>query len=500
MGKVLLRVLGIYILEQHVQTTCRDAFVCSGALWRVGTNMAPSPIKIPVQGSPISSAVKFLARNVQSSGKAREESELLKSIQVALRGSAPSIHSTIFASEEDPWIEEEVTWDAYTVIVSSGGIMHKKWNFEEEGQCVQWACTGWLEQTASGASQASSSSAAHYTSTSDPPPAPIPDSQRPTFGPFSSAHKDSRQRKEKVARHRAVFVFLRSIGRIFLKNGLDYTFSLPFIVRKAWPIYPHGVMIQRVLDSTEMEESETTGDDVLPTIFSITSPFSEAAAVGLTSGIIGGFNSIPPSLKDEEENSTKPLKSIPPTETVIWASERMPKINDDVLVTIDTYKHELSIWRYVYIKPKDTPMPLSHNKPQNTGRRRSHKPQPSGVRDPSGRNRVPPLSPKLDEGQSTLVFPELPPLAALPGMPPELSNPTTMADLVAGTSSLPPLPAPHKGRRNSLTRNDLSMTMDRMMLGGRMDVDPHLTPIDHGRMNAAFWMEKLYSQNISEVT
>jgi anaphase-promoting complex subunit 1 len=40
--------------------------------------------------------------------------------------------------------------------------------------------------------------------------------------------------------------------------------------------------------------------------------------------------------------------------------------------------------------------------------------------------------------------------------------------------------------------------MDRMVLGGRMDVEAALAPVEHGRMKAAYWMEKLHSQNIPE--
>jgi anaphase-promoting complex subunit 1 len=31
-----------------------------------------------------------------------------------------------------------------------------------------------------------------------------------------------------------------------------------------------------------------------------------------------------------------------------------------------------------------------------------------------------------------------------------------------------------------------------------MEADTTLTPIEHGRMKAAYWMEKLYSQQISD--
>ena len=462
-------------------------------------------IKLPLHGPSTSTATKLLNRYARSPESAKHESELLKSIRIALRGidtDASTIHSTICVSEELPWDEEELTWNAHTVTLSCGGVMYKKWNFEEEGQCVQWACSGCLEQTSTKASW-SSQSAAHYTSTSEELPVPPIDvSQRPTFGPFSQAHQPSKQEKDQATRYPATFVFLRSIGKIFLKNGLDYTFSLPFIVRKAWPLFPHGVIIQRVLEPTELVESETTGDAVLPTIFSLTTPFAEPAAIGLTDRIFGGFKGILPSLRDEEEDATRPLRSIPPAEMIIWVSQKVPTTNDDVLVTVDPERRQLSIWRYVYIKPKDTPVPIGRNKSQNTSRKRQSLTRTKPLFcESSETERMHPLASRVRLGEQLpiSVLPELPPHPpAQPWMPPSLSTTATLAALVAGPSSLPQLLIPQKGRRNTLTRNDISVTMDRMVLGGRIDGDSSSASIEHGRMKAAFWVEKLHSQDISE--
>jgi hypothetical protein len=86
----------------------------------------------------------------------------------------------------------------------------------------------------------------------------------------------------------------------------------------------------------------------LPTIFSITSPFSEAASVRLTAGTLGGSDLVSDMLKDEDENTMRPLKSVPATETVLWVSHRGPEASDDVLVTVDIKKHQRTIWIYVY--------------------------------------------------------------------------------------------------------------------------------------------------------
>ncbi|KAJ7046863.1 hypothetical protein C8F04DRAFT_1023816 [Mycena alexandri] len=436
-----------------------------------------------------SAASGFLSLNT-SNVPERPQSDLLDSIRSALRGSgsgsdSPEAKKSSFvtsypsAARTDPWEEEQITWDLSTVVWSSGGFIRKKWTFTQEEQHVQYATLGWLEQNGSDTPQTSAASSSSISSYSPPSP-----SERPTFGPFARHQQNRRPQRNKTMRVPAVFIFLRSIGKIFLKNGLDYTFSIPFVVRKAWPLYPHGVMIQRSVEASEPEEAALTGEPLLPTIFSLTSPFSEAGTVALTSGIVGGFVSAP-TLKDEDENSKKPLKAVPSTETVVWVSHRGPGGTNDLLVTVDVDKRQLSVWRYVFIKPKDTPVPL--------GRARVARHRQSLSAATSRRTST--IVSEREPNPLSELPSDVPPLSALPGMPPALSTTTTMASIGSGTSSQ--WSNPSRPRRNSLTRNDLSVTMDRMVLGGKSDADGALTPIEHGRMKASYWVEKIHSQELS---
>lgn len=471
--------------------------------------MSPA-VRITLQDYPASAAAQLLERKSRSSQKESEDSDLLRSIRAALRGTGTepvaTVHSSTFTHGPS---ETEITWNAHTVVLSAGGVIRKQWNFDEEGQPIQWACVSLYQLTTPMGSK-SAHGAARYTSDNEgAAPTAADDSQASTFGPFTLAQREQERERERAQLCPAVFVFLRSIGKIYLLNGLEYTFSLPFIVRKAWALYPHGVMIQRVLDPSEVEEAEVTGDTTLPTIFSVTSPFSEAASVGLTSGILGGTGTLPDTLKDEDENTSRPLKSVPATETVVWVSHRGPEATDDVLVTVDAEQHQLSIWRYVYVKPKDTPLPLARAKTpkRNPSKKRASMSGVPGILPGSRRQSAmmtdyvdefgqmsPGRHPHDRENSPTPEFPEMPPFPSLPGMPAGFSTTATMASLGTGASSQ----WSGRGRHNSLTRNDLSVTMDRMVLGGRMDVEAALAPVEHGRMKAAYWMEKLHSQDITE--
>ena len=190
---------------------------------------------------------------------------------------------------------------------------------------------------------------------------------------------------------------------------------------------------------------------------------------------------------------------------IIWASHCNIISDAHILVTVNVEKRQLSVWRYVYIKTKDTPAPLRRAQGTSSTNNTQKRPSISGVgsrrtsalfdgqdrlcpMSPSARTQEPPLFPNL------LELPEVPSLSSLPGMAPALSSATTMASLVSGgTSSQSRTGGPAKGRRISLSHNDLSMTLDRMALGGRLesDITITLTPIEHGRMRAAYWMERL---------
>jgi anaphase-promoting complex subunit 1 len=337
-------------------------------------------ISVSLQGPPISSALTFF-RESQKRKERALESSLLKSIRSALRGSGAdvdSVHSSTALLGDDSSKTAELSWDAHTVVLSEGGVLKKKWNFEEECQSIQWACLGWLEQAKTVNSTATSSPHGHSRYSSDPDEFPLPfaadSAPKATFGPFARVGEHERRVAENAESPvRTVFVFLRSIGKMFLWNGLEYTFGLPFIVRRAWALHPHGVMIQRVLEPYEIEEAKVTGDIALPTLFSLTSPYAEPGAVGVTTGILRGVGKMPASLEDEDENSTRPLKSVPPTELVVSVTSRgFDSQTEDIVATIDVEKRHLTIWRYAYIRPKDIPVPLDSHRTRNICPEKGH--------------------------------------------------------------------------------------------------------------------------------
>ncbi|KAG7092158.1 hypothetical protein E1B28_008527 [Marasmius oreades] len=455
--------------------------------------MDEGTIFLPSNQDSISSIEQHL-KSHRKPDTSHQESDLLRSIRAVLHSSTPDpsdpVRSTAFLFGGNSGVEDEITWDDRVVVLSSGGVVRKKWSFGLEGQPVLWACMGWMEIGGTRSTRGSSKLTPPKLS-----------SERPTFGPFFYAEQNRiTKRDERDSRVMAVFVFLRTIGKVYTHTGNEYTFSIPFTVHRAWPISPHGLLLQRVLEPSEKMEAEITGDAILPTIFSLINPLAEPLPVGLTSGIIGGFEATSPAaLKDEEENSNKPLKSLSPSEHILWVSRQGHLSPNEIVVTVDIEKGLLTVWRYVYIQPKDTPRPIGRSRTRSLVNK--HRASMSGVGARATTN-VPNFTEQFAGNLFDLPEFDLPPLSALPGMSPALSTTTTMASIASGSVNsglefMPPPPPPHprndppRKRRNSLTRNELSVTMDRMALVNR-GIDDVLTAPNNLRMRTAIWAEQLY--------
>ena len=473
-------------------------------------------ITIPLYGSPFVTGPRYFKQTETSNDELSREPDLLRTIRAAFKSSgsepSPPFHTVISpvisaaTVSDDPFSgEEELSWNSDTVVWSVGGIVKQKWCFKEENQRIQYACFGWMLQPGM-VNSGQTSSPAHFTSSENPEPAPFSftsklfeGKDKDPFSPFFRAQKARQRVVEAPSFARGIYVFLRSIGKVVLFNGLEFTFSLPFIVRQAWALYPYGVLMQRVLDSSELEEDDDDDDFIFPTLFSLTNPFSEPQAVGLTENIIGGYGSTPPELSEYDRPGDKPLRYIPADEQVIFVSTRYLDACDDIVATIDSSRKKISFWRYVHIPPSNIPSAFSKPKRRRLSRRGTSVSlgmgdtvrQSNHVQELAARiDRIREPSPEEFEPTQPVEFMEMPPLSALPGMPPALESTNTLPSLAAGA----PAPSwPPRGRKNSLNRNDLSSTMDRMVLGRRNDGDISTDIVTHERIQPSFWMERLYT-------
>ncbi|EJD53407.1 hypothetical protein AURDEDRAFT_23210, partial [Auricularia subglabra TFB-10046 SS5] len=111
------------------------------------------------------------------------------------------------------------------------------------------------------------------------------------------------------------FVFLRSVGKVFLDSGIEYTFHLPFLTRRAWAMHPRGVLIERVAGFRRSSR---------PFLFALTDPLAEVLPVGV------GDSLSRDSIDVHDYSAT-----LPPSERVLTVLERVEPLPCSIIITLN---------------------------------------------------------------------------------------------------------------------------------------------------------------------
>ncbi|KAJ1300671.1 hypothetical protein OPQ81_002319 [Rhizoctonia solani] len=369
-----------------------------------------------------------------------EESDLLKCLRNVFapnQSSATAVRRLLGPSPFPGQGEEELSWNDHTVLWSVGGIPRRTWDFAHEKQDIQWTCWAWFHPDDVISTR---STASHQDS-------PLDDN--PTFGPFFQFLQRQRMNPphdehelESPTACRALVVFLRDIAKILMRNGIEHTIHLPFLVRRAWEISPTGLLVQRAQDREELDEAALTGTPLLPTLFSLASPLDEFKIVGCARSILGGFSDsgTPPIVE--------PLPSVRlhPSDTVVYVSGGADADHERLLVSHNNQKRRLTVWRYASRKPV---MSLHGG---------SAKP-----RERAGNDRLDRIPLGQDDEDE---------------------------DPLGRTTSRPVLP--------QINRSDLSSTMDRIHIGAAMGEGDELTGVGDSSMRPHVWLQHVTQLDLTE--
>ena len=374
-----------------------------------GTQSAtPGPsavvLTVPYLGPrPTPAASYFRRTNPPDDTETQEQSpdsDLLKSIKRVVRPSRPrhTRHSRLYPcddiqSDENLGPGQELSWNNNCVVLTSGSVILRKWTFEKEGQDIQWACKGHFLKPGGVVEGPTGSFPSAHTNEGGPFVSP----SQSTFSRFAQNAQARQHSMEPPKRLQAVYVFLRNIGKIYVEGGGDYTFHIPFLVRCAWPLRPHGVLIQREVGETEFRDAARVRVPILPTLFSLHDPFAEPKVVGVASKIHGalgpgpsdptaitpldptappetrtpddyampgGYKSTPPRAMQPEaplppprRERPPPLQKPPSTDRVLWVSEEITSYctMENLVVTCTLPVH--------YHRPPATVHPASNAPP-----------------------------------------------------------------------------------------------------------------------------------------
>lgn len=455
-------------------------------------------LSVPVVALPSPLASKPLSRKRSRSSESLDsDSPLLRAIRNTLRASRAtqdsSVQSLLYAPHGDSGPEsgeELLAWDTHTVSLSQGGILRKKWSFSDP---VQWACIGAFIQPSQLSSSTPSTPAYYREDPSEKLPELEPDA-KPAFGPYSQARAEKKREEDPEMRHRAVFIFLRGMAKIYLMNGLEHTLNLPFIVRRAWPAEPCGLFIQRVVEAWELEENKHSGAEPLTTIFTLTSPFAEPSVIGITDGITGGYDMQPLQMKADYATGQS---SLPPDERILWVTSEPRSLAPTLIVTLNVDLNRLTIWRYVYAPP-----PPSSKAARAQGAHPSHHPKRTSMSGNTSAH-LRHVNAATDELRLSPDKADARRPGAPSGLAPTLTTTTTMADLmggglVGGAISESQWNLPIKFPVDASGRFDLSSNLNKMALGEPVNLDDVPDPAEEVRLKPLYWAEKLHEEIIPE--
>lgn len=461
-----------------------------------------TPLSVPFFALPSPLTSKPLSRKRSRSSESLDsDSPLLKAIRNTLRASRGTDHSSVQSSLYTPHGasgpesgEELLAWDTHTVSLSQGGVLKKKWSFTDP---VQWACIGAFIQPSQATSSTPSTPAYYREDPSEKLPDIEPDT-KPTFGPYSQSRMEKKREEDPEVRTRGVFIFLRGMAKIYLMNGLEHTLNLPFIVRRAWPVQPCGLFIQRVVESWELEENKQSGAEPLTTIFTLTTPFAEPSVIGITEGVCGGFDTQPLLMRSDFAAGHGTL---PPDERILWVSTEPRNLMPGLIVTLNVDLNRLTIWRYVYVSPSirtKFPHPTQGAHPSHHPKRTSMSGNTSAhLRHANAATDDLRVSPDK-AGAKRGGVPS--------GLAPTLTTTTTMADLmggglvggglVGGAISQSQWNLPIKLPVDASGKFDLSSDLNKMALQEPVNLEDVPDPAEEDRLKPLYWAEKLREEII----
>jgi anaphase-promoting complex subunit 1 len=377
-------------------------------------------------------------------------------------------------------IIEELSWTKSRVIWAKGGSIYRTFTFKEHGQDVVQALFAWFEVSVPTESTSSSSTTTFDDTTSTfgpfqrpPPPVWTDDALALPVDPTAS------QPPPVIRLERSLVIFLADIAFVYPPSGGTFPFQLPFHLRRAWAM-DKGILLEREREGKEVFGAPG-GEHIaeLATLYSLLNPADEIKVVSSTPSLSNLF-STSTSEYAMAAHPTTPVQDL--SDRIIFASDRRDG-SEPILVSVNRRSMSVSVWSYGRV---DTELSGTFNLNDEAGTEEMSK---GTSRDKDHMDDIPPSS--RPGGSYKRKRSSVGNVSTLPSNSNDRERlqrrPSTVNGIATGAgaeeadllealgesigaiamkrtaSALSSMSAPD--RRGSVTRNELSITMDRMALG-----------------------------------
>lgn len=427
---------------------------------------------------------------------------------------------------------EELSWTGASVVWARGGTVHRTYTFASQGQNVTQALFAYFPVPSEPSSPVASTSA---TRTDDatfspfrrpPPPAWTDDPLALPIHPTPSLPSAP------AVLERHLVIFLSDIAFAYSPSGGSVPFQLPFHLRRAWAM-DKGILLERA------EEGGESGQAEMATLYSLLDPSEEMKVVSTTLSLSRLFPSSPTSPNSHLSSAALPTRPIAtdPTEPIQDLQDRIVFVSsrtdgsEPVLISANASKGKIGIWTYAQLEDAlDEPASATTDKGKGK-EKASAKPLPalgagdrslsSGKRKRSSFANASSASISLGDRDRLQRRPSAVGGAGIGAGAGSISLAVGAANGVTEETDLLEALGESMGagvkrtasamsalaavdRRGSVTRNELSITMDRMALGvgmlGEMDREATLFVLEHEetRMVSDVLLSKVWEIDLAQ--
>ena len=286
-------------------------------------------------------------------------SQMLKTIRDLLRTSDPpnKIQGRILQTYPRGEGSEELVWTRFTVVHSVGGVVCRQWNFDDLDEEIQAVCWAQFEEKGTARVPAAETQPLNGVFETDPWK---DSSSESVFGPygrvmraFASKSGPSAKAITNADYHgpgtgslvRALCVFFRSFAYLYGDDGAEYRIDLPICPRRAWPLFPVGVLLERRIpvDITNWNRPIYEHN---ATLYSLAAPLHSVVPVGIAHRILHSGHGLPAVYQEDKDVPNVDIftnSEFRSFEHVLFVEESTPE-SHRILFTI-----EGGLWIHCYL-------------------------------------------------------------------------------------------------------------------------------------------------------